>query len=103
MIITKKKNPFEKFDTEIKMPAILHLQIWDNDTFSCDDFLGTVNINLSHFPQLASTPEKCIMKKGVDYENLFANDGSIRGWCPVYGKSDEKIVQTVSLLYLCKI
>ncbi|XP_070501536.1 otoferlin [Chironomus tepperi] len=86
MIIVKKKKPFEKFDTEIKLPPVLNLQIWDNDTFSPDDFLGAASINLSHFPEFSLTAEKCTGKKSSKYENLFAIDGSIRGWCPVYGR-----------------
>lgn len=103
MIITKKKNPFEKFDTEIKMPAVLNLQIWDNDTFSPDDFLGAVTINLSHFPSLSSTPEKCTTSRKISYyENLFAIDGSIKGWCCVHGRDDEKgpIKITVNFFFL---
>jgi hypothetical protein len=94
MIIRRKANTFEKFDTEVKMPAVLNLQLWDNDSFSRDDFLGTASINISHFPQFSPTSDKCTMRKNSNYENLFAVDGSIRGWCPVYGKKNEGIMQT---------
>lgn len=98
MIIIKKKKPFEKFNTEIKLPPVLNFQIWDNDTFSPDDFLGAASINLSHFPQFSLTAEKCTGKKASKYENLFAIDGSIRGWCPVYGRirDNESVKLTVS-------
>lgn len=43
MLITKKKQFFEKFDTQIKMPANLNVQVWDNDALSADDFLGRIN------------------------------------------------------------
>ncbi|KAG5679282.1 hypothetical protein PVAND_008861 [Polypedilum vanderplanki] len=86
MVITRKKSSFEKFDTELKIPAVLNLQVWDNDSFSPDDFLGAVAINISHFPQLAPSHEKFSSKKLLIYDNLFAIDGSIRGWCSVYGK-----------------
>lgn len=99
MVIIKKKNPFEKFDTEIKLPPVLNLQIWDNDSFSPDDFLGATSINLSHFPEFSSKVEKCEAKKLTKYENLFATNGSVRGWCPVYGRvrNNESVKITVSL------
>lgn len=100
MVVTKKKNPFEKFSTELKIPAVLTLQVWDNDNFSSDDFLGTLSVNLSHFPQPSTTSEKCTLKKTDNFhENLFAVNGSVRGWFPVHGKSgkSEAIKQTVSL------
>lgn len=83
----RKKSPFEKFDTELKMPALLTLQIWDNDSFSPDDFLGTLTINLSHFSKPAENPDKCNLKVVHEFENLFAG-GIVKGWFPTYGKSD---------------
>lgn len=88
-MITKKVHKFEKVETEVKVPAILHLQVWDNDTLSPDDFLGSLTINLSNFPSPFETPEKCRMRKtGELNENIFATDDSIRGWFPVYGNAD---------------
>jgi C2 domain len=101
MMITTRKM----FDCsrEIKMPAILTLQVWDNDSFTPDDFLGTLNINLSHFSRPALTAEKCTLgKRDVLYENLFAIvDRRIRGWFSVRGKSDENgpIKQTVMIIF----
>lgn len=97
MVITKK-HPFEKFNTETKLPAVLNLQIWDNDSFSPGDFLGTASINLSHFIQPFPSAEKCLKtKKNQAHGNLFAINGSVRGWVPMYGKSEHNgaIKQTV--------
>jgi hypothetical protein len=99
MLLTKKKNLFDKFDTEFKIPAVLNLQVWENDSFSPDDFLGSLSINLSHFSRPAKSPEKCTTKKSEHkHDNLFAIDGSIRGWFPVHGKcgKDKAIKQTVN-------
>lgn len=99
MVIKRKKHAFEKHDTELKLPAMLNLQVWDNDSFSHDDFLGTLSINLSHFSRPSTTAEKCSMKKAIKlHENLFATSGSIRGWFPVHGKCEDNaaIKQTVS-------
>lgn len=100
MVISKKKHSFEKYNTEFKMPAILNLQVWDNDSFSPDDFLGTLTINLSNFQKPFKSQDKCsIVKKVTRSENLFATDSTIRGWLPVYGKaeSDGAIEQTGKL------
>lgn len=94
MVITKH-GAFEKFDTEIKLPAVLNLQIWDNDSFSPDDFLGTASINLAHFNNPSSPIDKCAKSK---HNNLFAINGSVRRWITMYGKSEHNgpIKQTVN-------
>lgn len=92
----RKKSFFEKNDTEIKLPASLKIQIWDNDSFSADDFLGTLTINLSSCPVPATTSKKCKLKKSLHRVNLFT-EGKIRGWFPVYSTSmDGDILQSVS-------
>lgn len=97
MIIEKHKVTG---DTSKKMPAILTLQIWDNDTFTPDDFLGTMSINLSHIQSPSKVPEKCLLdRKEKAFINLFGVvDRSLRGWFPVRGKlaGGEEIKQTVS-------
>lgn len=109
MVLTKKKHPFEKIANEIKVPAILTLQVYDNDTFSKDDFLGTLDINLSRFFTPAKTAEKCVLKKNESiHKNLFAMDESIRGWFPIRGKCPDtgKVKQTVNKNFLnnyCKL
>jgi myoferlin len=40
-ISVKKKEHFWSYDaTELTIPPVLNLQVWDNDKFSADDFLG---------------------------------------------------------------
>jgi hypothetical protein len=80
MVLTDKTSPFMS-DNVVKIPPMLTLQIWDNDSFGPDDFLGTLSLNLSHFHRPASSSEKCRLDKSEkDYENIFARSGSIRGW-----------------------
>lgn len=98
MVSTRKKSAHEFYDTELKSPAVLNLQVWDNDTFSPDDFLGTLSIDLSNIPKPSRLPAGCNLKRVITVrENLFAKKGSVRGWFPVYGKTneDESIRQTV--------
>jgi hypothetical protein len=80
MVLTEKSSPFAT-ENIVKIPPMLTIQIWDNDSFGPDDFLGTLSLNLSHFHPPATSPEKCRLNKNDhDYENIFARTGSIRGW-----------------------
>ena len=39
-MLIKKKDIFAIDYEDNKVPAILYLQVWDNDRFSADDFIG---------------------------------------------------------------
>lgn len=101
MIIKKEQSAFDKFESFTKIPAVFNIQIWDNDTFTPDDFLGTTNINLSHIPRPSSVPEKCLLNsKEQGFINLFGvADGSLKGWFPMRGKNDKngQIKQSVGI------
>ncbi|XP_071827020.1 myoferlin-like isoform X6 [Apostichopus japonicus] len=52
VIAVKKKEHFWSLDkTETRLPPQLNLQIWDNDKFSSDDFLGSLNLDLNAMPK----------------------------------------------------
>ncbi|XP_037905651.1 fer-1-like protein 6 [Hermetia illucens] len=85
MVLRKKAAIYERFDTEVKVPPVFYLQIWDNDVFSPDDFLGVVNVNLSHFKEPVTTAKKCSLRQQTKYVNLF-NVGTVKGWFPAEGK-----------------
>jgi Ca2+-dependent lipid-binding protein len=97
MLVTKKRLYHEKYDTILKVPATLHIQVWDNDTFSPDDFLGSMSMNLSSIPEPAATLDKCDFRKIKKHLNLFQN-GVVRGWFPVLGslQNGSSLGQTVS-------
>ena len=40
VILKKKLKMFEIESAEQRLPCVLNLQVWDNDLFSQDDFLG---------------------------------------------------------------
>ncbi|GAB1284876.1 Fer-1-like protein 5 [Apodemus speciosus] len=48
--------------TSMKFPARLILQIWDNDFFSPDDFLGVLELDLSDMPLPAQNIRQCSLK-----------------------------------------
>ncbi|XP_070540972.1 myoferlin-like isoform X9 [Ptychodera flava] len=59
-MVVKKKDHFWSLDeTEERLPPTLVIQIWDNDQFSPDDFLGTLELNLNHMPKPAKSASKC--------------------------------------------
>lgn len=103
MVVKRKKSFYEQLDTEHKVPPLLTVQVWDNDLLTRDDFLGTLNLNLAQLPAPASKPAKCGLpepgsgSKGDErrFLNLF-REGKVRGWYPIAGHGNGKLVQTVS-------
>ncbi|XP_041442887.1 dysferlin isoform X3 [Xenopus laevis] len=93
-----KKEHFWSLDkTENKIPPNLIIQIWDNDKFSFDDYLGSVQLDLNRMPRPAKTAEKC--RLDLLDEDESANNCSlfeqktVKGWWPCVGQEgDEKIL-----------
>ncbi|XP_042364022.1 myoferlin-like isoform X2 [Plectropomus leopardus] len=93
LCLVSKKERFWSLDkTEFRIPPKLIVQIWDNDKFSLDDYLGTLELDLRNLIPPAKTPEKCSLKMMDDVEmgapqktenakSLFAQQ-SVRGWWP---------------------
>jgi hypothetical protein len=95
-------------ETELKLPLQLMIQIWDNDKFSADDFLGTLELNLTNMPAPAKKASNCgldqlpDMKKkssaSINMINLFENKRA-RGFWPCYNdETGEKILTVCSTL-----
>uniref|UniRef100_A0A8D8ZCM7 Otoferlin n=2 Tax=Cacopsylla melanoneura TaxID=428564 RepID=A0A8D8ZCM7_9HEMI len=77
MLVTRK-------DEEYRVPPKLHLQVWDNDNFSPDDYIGTLVLDLSRMPRPARTSARCtgdIVKDIAPTLNLFQTK-RCRGWWP---------------------
>ena len=93
-IVVKRKEHFWSVDeTEMKFAPVLVVQVWDNDQFSADDFLGQVELNLTAVPKPAKDSSNCKLsllpayaKDGahVQLGNLFAQK-RLRGFWPVAG------------------
>nr|XP_057917197.1 myoferlin-like isoform X2 [Doryrhamphus excisus] len=101
-LVSKKEHFWSLDKTEFRIPPKLIVQIWDNDKFSLDDYLGTLELDLHNLVPPAKTPEKCSlsMMDNVEVEapqkmeaakSLFAQQ-SVRGWWPCaierHGKKD---------------
>uniref|UniRef100_A0A8C5BS85 Myoferlin like n=1 Tax=Gadus morhua TaxID=8049 RepID=A0A8C5BS85_GADMO len=103
LCLVSKKNRFWNLDkTEFRIPPKLNIQIWDNDKFSLDDYLGQSILDLLHLIPPAKSPEKCSMKmipgmegsslsKTSKATSLFAQK-SVRGWWPCLIEQDGKHV-----------
>jgi myoferlin len=47
-IVVKQKTHFYSLGKEeVRLPPILTLQVWDNDIFSRDDYIGSLELHLS--------------------------------------------------------
>ncbi|KAL0992853.1 hypothetical protein UPYG_G00099800 [Umbra pygmaea] len=101
LCVVSRKDHFWNLDkTEFRIPPKLIIQIWDNDKFSLDDYLGTIELDLLHLSPPAKVPEKCTLKmlpgitnsthsKQPPPKSLFTQK-SARGWWPCMIEQDGK-------------
>jgi len=82
-VVVKKKEHFWSLDaTEDRIKPKLCLQVWDNDKFSADDFLGQVTLDLLNMPKPKKTTSGCTlemlpgMRGGDGASNANANGGA---------------------------
>ncbi|XP_065924822.1 myoferlin isoform X7 [Magallana gigas] len=88
----RKKEHFWSLDETVQhlQPNIV-IQVWDNDKFSMDDFLGTVSLNLNAMPMPAKKASSCKVSmlpdittgSEVKLVSLFEQK-RLRGFWPVY-------------------
>ena len=89
LILIKKKEHFWSLDdTETKIPPVLTLQIWDNDKFSADDFIGQLSLNLNRMIKPVKDSDKCGLHQLPDSNDSTQNFVSLfeqrrlKGWWP---------------------
>ncbi|XP_035029738.2 fer-1-like protein 6 isoform X1 [Hippoglossus stenolepis] len=90
IVVRKRDSIFSLDKTEQKLPAILMLQVWDFETLSSDDFLGTVELDLHGFPRGAKAAKSCkadMLTDGTERISIFQQKRA-RGWWP-FSKSGE--------------
>ncbi|XP_038155666.1 myoferlin-like isoform X4 [Cyprinodon tularosa] len=101
-LVSKKENFWSLDNTEFRIPPKLIVQIWDNDKFSLDDYLGVLELDLRKLVPPSKTPEKCSLDMMDNLEtgeagklqtanSLFAQK-SVRGWWPCSIEQDGKRV-----------
>uniref|UniRef100_A0A7N6BQ01 C2 domain-containing protein n=1 Tax=Anabas testudineus TaxID=64144 RepID=A0A7N6BQ01_ANATE len=94
VVVRKRENIFSLDKTEQKLPAILIMQVWDFETLSSDDFLGTLELDLHGFPRGAKTSKACkvdMLTDGTEKISIFQQKRA-RGWWP-FSKSGELTVR----------
>ncbi|XP_073692733.1 dysferlin [Garra rufa] len=92
-----KKEHFWSLDkVETKLPPKLSIQVWDNDKFSFDDFLGSLEMDLNHMLSPAKSPEKCgldMFSQSQDKLVSLFEQKTVKGWWPcVCDRENEKIL-----------
>ncbi|KAM9710649.1 LOW QUALITY PROTEIN: fer-1-like protein 6 [Menidia menidia] len=90
LVVRKRENIFSLDQSERKLPAVLVLQVWDFETLSSDDFLGTLELDLHGFPHGAKTAKFCkleMLSDGKERISIFQQKRA-RGWWP-FSKSGE--------------
>ncbi|KAG1936036.1 myoferlin [Pimephales promelas] len=97
-LVSKKEHFWNLDKSEFRIPPKLIVQIWDNDKFSLDDYLGAIELDLHHLINPSKTPEKCNLTmvpdgtthpKSDQFKSLF-DQKTVRGWWPCYMDKDGK-------------
>ncbi|XP_006147704.1 myoferlin isoform X1 [Tupaia chinensis] len=96
-IVAKKEHFWSIDQTEFRVPPRLIIQIWDNDKFSLDDYLGFLELDLHRTIVPAKSSEKCNLDMIPDLKamdplkaktvSLFEQK-SMKGWWPCYTDKD---------------
>ncbi|NXN16120.1 DYSF protein, partial [Indicator maculatus] len=93
--ISKKEHFWSLDKTENKIPPQLIFQIWDNDKFSFDDYLGSIQMDLNKMPKPAKTAEKCSLElvdealSASRFVSLFEQK-TVKGWWPCVAEQNQK-------------
>ncbi|KAM9516686.1 fer-1-like protein 5 [Guaruba guarouba] len=61
-VVPRKKHFWSLDETVRKVPPKLILQVWDNDKFSADDFLGVLELELTRLPRPALHARTCTLE-----------------------------------------
>ena len=104
IVITRKESMFSWDETVSKIPPRLNLQVWDADSFSKDDFLGAITLDLNKFPRGARSASLCTL-------DMLRTDGSVptinlfkmkrtKGWWPFSAKNvnNEQMLQVQKVI-----
>lgn len=92
--VSRKEHFWSVSETETRVPPTLVIQIWDNDKFSADDFIGTLELDLNRMITPTKKDRKCAVEQlpgGEDespFMSLFERK-RVKGWWPCYNIEGE--------------
>ncbi|XP_077334191.1 dysferlin isoform X5 [Lithobates pipiens] len=91
--VSAKEHFWSLDKTENKIPPNLMIQIWDNDKFSFDDYLGSLQLDLNRMPRPAKTSEKCSLNlldesNAADRWVSLFEQKTVKGWWPCVGQEN---------------
>ncbi|KAK2862825.1 hypothetical protein Q5P01_002358 [Channa striata] len=97
LCVVDRKEHFWSIDkAETKLAPKLTIQVWDNDKFSFDDYLGHLVMDLNHMLRPAKSPEKCnlhLLDQPADRLVSLFEQKTVKGWWPcTCQKNGEKII-----------
>eukprot|EP00118_Oscarella_pearsei_P024773 m.306767 g.306767 ORF g.306767 m.306767 type:complete len:2096 (+) comp41575_c0_seq1:119-6406(+) len=95
--VTKKEHFWSLDKTERRLPPKLVMQVWDNDIFNPDDYLGDIELNLNDMIGQAKSAKACSLKQFPQFNEGVSKEGTfnlfehkrVRGWWPMKGKLNE--------------
>uniref|UniRef100_A0A3B4U8H5 Dysferlin, limb girdle muscular dystrophy 2B (autosomal recessive) n=1 Tax=Seriola dumerili TaxID=41447 RepID=A0A3B4U8H5_SERDU len=95
-VVDKKEHFWSVDKAETKLAPKLTIQIWDNDKFSFDDYLGHLVMDLNHMLRPAKSPQKCnleLLDQPVDKLVSLFEQKTVKGWWPcTCEQSGQKII-----------
>ncbi|XP_031440448.1 dysferlin isoform X3 [Clupea harengus] len=97
LCVLDKKEHFWSLDkAESKLPPKFSIQIWDNDKFSFDDYLGCLEMDLNHMLRPAKSAEKCtldLLHQAPEKLVSLFEQKTVKGWWPcVCDANGEKVM-----------
>uniref|UniRef100_A0A4W6EV00 Dysferlin, limb girdle muscular dystrophy 2B (autosomal recessive) n=1 Tax=Lates calcarifer TaxID=8187 RepID=A0A4W6EV00_LATCA len=84
-VVDKKEHFWSMDKAETKLAPKLTIQIWDNDKFSFDDYLGHLVMDLNHMLRPAKSPQKCdlqLLDQPADKLVSLFEQKTVKGWWP---------------------
>uniref|UniRef100_A0A673BC18 Dysferlin, limb girdle muscular dystrophy 2B (autosomal recessive) n=1 Tax=Sphaeramia orbicularis TaxID=375764 RepID=A0A673BC18_9TELE len=90
-VIDKKEHFWSLDKAETKLPPKLSIQIWDNDKFSFDDYLGHLVMDLNHMLRPAKSAEKCdlqLLEQPAERLVSLFEQKTVKGWWPCTCQQD---------------
>ncbi|XP_061619874.1 dysferlin isoform X3 [Phyllopteryx taeniolatus] len=92
LCVVDKKEHFWNLDkAETKLAPRLTIQVWDNDKFSFDDYLGHLVMDLNRTIRPAKSPEKCglhLLEQPADPRASLFEQRTVKGWWPCVRDQD---------------